>query len=104
MYIRTGNLELPLAFYESVFFADWFQEKCPANFRVTFSTHGKRGEAISCVLRFSCQGKHTTFLFALCVFQQILSDVKDDATGTFVTTCNPNFGQIAYSYAMTVGQ
>lgn len=58
--IPTWNFELPLVFYESMFFADWFQEKCPANFRVTFSTHGKRCKAIPS--RFSCQGKHTTFL------------------------------------------
>jgi len=43
-----------------MFFADWFQEKCPANFGVTFSTRGKRGDVIPS--RFSRQEKHTTFL------------------------------------------
>lgn len=51
--------------------------------------------------------KNTQHSCASCVFQQILSDVKDDALrdrNVCHDVCNPNFGQIAYSYAMTAGQ
>jgi len=59
----------------NTFLADWFQEKCWANFEVSFSTLPNEA-------RPSCRAfdvKKNTQHRALCIFQQILSDVKSDA-------------------------
>jgi len=62
----------------STFLADWFEEKCRANFGVTFSALANEARPSAGCRAFECH-KETYNVAASCVFQQILSDAKDDA-------------------------